>query len=128
MTLFANPAKGGAMPRPHQNLDAWQQAMRLVRMTYLATRSFPTDERFGLITQMRRAAVSIPSNLAEGSARNSKKEMAQFVGIAKGSLSELETQMLISSDLGYLPSQHEVFIQIERVAQLLSGLHRSIAR
>ncbi len=116
------------MPRPHQKLDAWQQAMRLVRMTYQATQLFPRDERFGLINQMRRAAVSIPSNLAEGSARNTKKEMAQFVGVAKGSLSELETQMLISSDLGYLPSQHEVFAQIERVAQLLSGLHRNIVR
>jgi len=116
------------MARPHQNLDAWQQAMQLVRMTYRATQSFPADERFGLTAQMRRAAVSIPSNLAEGSARNTKKEMAQFVGVAKGSLSELETQMLISSDLGYLPVQHEVFAQLERVAQLLSGLHRSIAR
>lgn len=114
------------MARPHQNLDAWQQAMLLVRMTYLATQSFPADERFGLIAQMRRAAVSIPSNLAEGSARNSKKELVQFVGVAKGSLSELETQMLISSDLGYLPAGHAVFAQLERVAQLLSGLHRSI--
>ena len=116
------------MARPHQNLDAWQQAMQLVRMTYRATQSFLADERFGLTTQMRRAAVSIPSNLAEGSARNTKKEMTQFVGVAKGSLSELETQMLISSDLGYLPAQHEIFAQLERVAQLLSGLHRSIAR
>lgn len=116
------------MPRPHQNLDAWQQAMRLVKMTYQVTQSFPRDERFGLISQMRRAAVSIPSNLAEGSARNTKKEMAQFVGVAKGSLSELETQMLISSELGYLAPQHDLFAQLERVAQLLSGLHRSIAR
>lgn len=116
------------MSRPHQNLDAWQQSMKLVKMTYLATQVFPGDERFGLTAQMRRAAVSIPSNLAEGSARNSKKEMMQFVGIAKGSLSELETQMLISSELGYLAPQHEVFGQMERVAQLLSGLHRHIAR
>jgi four helix bundle protein len=116
------------MARPHQKLDVWQQSMRLVRMTYAATQGFPKEEQYGLTAQVRRAAVSIPSNLAEGSARNSKKEMAQFVGIAKGSLSELETQMLIATDLGYLPVQHEVFAQLERVAQLLSGLYRSIAR
>lgn len=100
--------------------------MEWVRIAYRAT--FPADERFGLTAQMRRAAVSIPSNLAEGSARNSKREMARFVGVAKGSPSELETRMLISTDLGYLPSGHAVFAQLERVAQLLSGLHRSIAR
>lgn len=116
------------MARPHQNLDAWQQAMQLVRMIYRATQSLPADERFGLTAQMRRAAVSIPSNLAEGCARNTKKEMAQFVGVAKGSLSELETQMLICSDLGYLALQDDIFAQLERVAQLLSGLHQSIAR
>jgi len=116
------------MVRPHEKLDAWQQSMRLVKMTYLATQAFPADERFGLTAQMRRAAVSVPSNLAEGSARNSKKEMAQFIGIAKGSLSELETQALISAELGFLAPQHEVFSQLERVAQLLSGLYRNIAR
>jgi len=102
--------------------------MQLVKTTYVATQGFPADERFGLTAQMRRAAVSIPSNLAEGAARNSRKEMAQFIGIAKGSLSELETQMLISSELGYLAHDHEAFAQVERVAQLLSGLYRNITR
>lgn len=115
------------MVRPHQNLDAWQQAMRLVKMTYVATQAFPREELYGLTAQMRRAAVSIPSNLAEGAARSTKKEFAQFVSISKGSLSELETQMLIASELGYLSPQHEVFAHLERVGQLLSGFHKSVA-
>lgn len=116
------------MTRPHQNLDAWQQAMRLVKMTYLATQGFPKEELYGLTAQMRRAAVSIPSNLAEGAARTSKKEFAQFVGISKGSLSELETQMLIASELGYLSAEHEIFAHLDRVGKILSGFHKSIAR
>lgn len=67
------------MVRPHQKLDAWQEAMRLVTMTYLVTQSFPKEELYGLSAQMRRAAVSVPSNLAEGAARSTKKEFAHFV-------------------------------------------------
>jgi four helix bundle protein len=76
---------------------------------------------------MRRAAVSIPSNLAEGAARSTKRKFAQFISISKGSLSELETQMLIAADLGYMPAQHEVFAQLDRVGRLLTGFHRKIA-
>lgn len=101
--------------------------MRLVKMTYLVTQSFPKEEMYGLTTQMRRAAVSIPSNLAEGAARSTKKEFAQFVSISKGSLSELETQMLIASELGYLSPEHEIFGHLDRVGKLLSGFHKSVA-
>ena len=114
------------MVRPHQKLDAWQEAIRLVKMTYLITQSFPNEELYGLTAQMRRAAVSIPSNLAEGAARSSKKELAQFISISKGSLSELETQMIIASELGYLPPEHEIFAHLERVGKLLSGFYRSV--
>ena len=100
------------MVRPHQKLDAWQEAIRLVKMTYLITQSFPKEELYGLTAQMRRAAVSIPSNLAEGAARSSKKELAQFISISKGSLSELETQMIIASELGYLSPEHEIFAHL----------------
>jgi four helix bundle protein len=100
--------------------------MRLVKMTYLVTQAFPKEELYGLTAQMRRAAISIPSNLAEGAARSSKKEFSQFISIAKGSLSELETQMLIAAELEYLSLEHEIFTQLERVGQLLSGLHRNI--
>lgn len=100
--------------------------MRLVKMTYLVTQAFPKEELYGLTAQMRRAAVSIPSNLAEGAARSSKKEFAQFISISKGSLSELETQMLIAAELEYLSLEHEIFTLLDRVGQLLSGLHRNV--
>jgi four helix bundle protein len=113
--------------RPHQQLDAWQEAMRLVKMTYLVTQSFPREETYGLSAQMRRAAISVPSNAAEGAARSSKREFGQFLSIARGSLSELETQMLIAVDLGYLPRDSEIFPCLDRVARLLAGLSRSVA-
>ena len=116
------------MTRPHQRLDAWKRAMRLVKATYVITRGFPVEERYGLTAQMRRAAVSIPSNLAEGAGRSSRKEFAQFISISRGSLSELETQMIIAAELGYLSPRHEEFANLERLGQLLTGLHRSMLR
>ena len=116
------------MTRPHYKLEAWKSAMALVSSIYQITRSFPKEELYGLTSQMRRAAVSIPSNLAEGAARTGQKEFAQFLSIAKGSLSELETQLLISADLGYLDQKHEIFKKAERVSTLLSGLHRSLSK
>lgn len=116
------------MTRPHYNLEAWKSSMALVKSIYEATRTFPREEIYGLTAQMRRAAVSIPSNLAEGAARTGAKEFAQFLSIAKGSLSELETQLLISAELGYLDPKHGVFQLVEEVSRLLSGLHRSITK
>jgi len=115
------------MARPHENLEAWREAMRLVKTIYATTQSFPKDELFGLVSQMRRSAVSVPSNLAEGAARSSRKEFAQFLNVAKGSLSELETQLLISAELGYMPRAHDVFQLAEHVARLLTGLHKKVA-
>jgi four helix bundle protein len=112
------------MARPHENLHAWKEAMRLVRIIYALTKDFPKEETYGLAAQMRRAAVSVPSNLAEGAARSSRKEFSQFLRVAKGSLSELETQLLISVDLGYLVRGDGVFDLTEHVAKLLAGLHR----
>lgn len=116
------------MVRPHYNLAAWKTAMVLVKSVYEATRTFPQEEIYGLTAQMRRAAVSIPSNLAEGAARTGRKEFAQFLSIAKGSLSELETQLLISVELGYLDPRNSIFQLIEEVSRLLSGLHRNITQ
>jgi four helix bundle protein len=110
--------------RPHYRLEAWKEAMALVKMVYTATQSFPKDELYGLTNQMRRAAVSIPSNIAEGAARSSKKEFVQFLSIARGSLSELETQLLISTDLGYLDGKHDVFAKIDRLSRLITGLQK----
>ncbi|MFN7085195.1 MAG: four helix bundle protein [Burkholderiales bacterium] len=112
------------MGRPHYDLAAWQETMRLARATYEITRSFPKEEIYGLSAQMRRAAVSVPSNIAEGAARTGRKEFAQFLGIAKGSLSELETQLLLAADLGYVTRDNEAFGLAERVARLLTGLHK----
>ena len=114
------------MARPHESLDAWRHAMRLVKAVYLITRTFPREEMYGLASQMRRAAVSVPSNLAEGAARSTRKEFAQFIRISMGSLSELETQTLIASELSYVPPHHEIFSHLERVAQLLYGLQRNV--
>ena len=101
--------------------------MLAVKATYLITQAFPPEERYGLTAQMRRAAVSIPSNLAEGAAR-SRKEFAHFISISRGSLSELETQTIIAAELGYLSPRHEQFANLERLRQVLTGLHRSLAR
>ena len=100
--------------------------MALVQDVYVLTRDFPREEMYGLTSQMRRAAVSIPSNLAEGAARNGAREFVQFLGVAKGSLSELETQLLISSELGYLSPGHGIFEVVEEVSRLIAGLQKSV--
>ena len=86
----------------HRKLLAWQEAMSLVEAVYRDTAVLPPDERFGLVAQVRRAAVSVPSNIAEGTARHSRRELRQFVSIACGSISELETQLELAVRLGYL--------------------------
>ena len=98
--------------KTHKDLDAWKNSMELCKEIYWVTANFPSEEKFGLITQMRRAAVSIPSNIAEGAARNHKKEFIQFLYMAIGSLSELETQIIISQELDYLkPEQTDILNQ-----------------
>ncbi len=104
------------MLRPrHYDLEIWQDAMRLVRETYGVTGKLPSDERFGLVTQMRRCAVSIPSNIAEGAARGSKAELVRFLMIARGSLLELDTQLRICEDLGFLDDHKSLQHRIERL-------------
>ncbi len=88
--------------KTHRDLDAWKNAIALVTDVYKITKYFPSDEKYGLTSQIRRAAVSIPSNIAEGAGRNHDKEFIQFLYIALGSLSELETQMIISCNLDYI--------------------------
>jgi four helix bundle protein len=84
------------MEKPHKKLDVWEQSMKTVRTVYEITNKFPADEKFGLISQMRRSAISIPCNIAEGAARQGKKEFKNFLSMAQGSLSELDTQFEIS--------------------------------
>lgn len=110
--------------RPHERLDAWQQGTLLVKAIYGLSAGFPAEERFGLTQQMRRAAVSIPSNLAEGSARNGAREYAHFISVARGSLAELTTQIQIARMLGYLDDTTEILTLTDHVGRLLTGLHR----
>lgn len=110
----------------HQKLLAWQESMNLVEMVYRDTKSLPRHEVFGLTAQLRRAAISVPSNIAEGAARNSSGELAQFLGIANGSMAELETQLELAVRLGYMSGREKTFEQLSRVGQLLVALRKSI--
>lgn len=114
--------------RDFRDLTVWQKAHKLALAVYSHTAGFPKDERFGLTAQVRRAAVSVASNIAEGRGRNSDRDFARFLSIAAGSLSEVECQLLIACDLGYEISlgtalaATDVFEQIREVRKLLSGL------
>jgi four helix bundle protein len=110
--------------RGYRDLRAWKQAMGLVTEIYRVTRTFPKEELYGLVSQLRRAAVSIPSNLAEGHGRNSRNEFRQFIGQARGSLSEVETQLEIAKNLGYVGSDvaDALMEQTEAVGKMLTGL------
>ena len=114
------------MKQHFKDLIVWQKAMSLVTAIYRATAPFPKDEQFGLTSQMRRAAVSVPSNIAEGQGRLTKGEFRQFLGHAKGSLTELETQVLIAQNLTYLKDPEPLLEQLNEVARLLNGLLNSL--
>ena len=105
----------------HKDLEAWKKSMDLVVSVYQITKLFPDSEKFGLTSQMRRAAVSIPSNIAEGAARKGNKELIQFLHIAIGSLSELETQYLIAIRLEFIKKEEVLELQMIEVKKLLIG-------
>jgi len=113
--------------RGHKELIVWQKAMEMVTEIYRLTRNFPKEEMYGLVSQMRRAAVSIPSNIAEGQGRQSKGEFRQFLGIARGSYAELETQIEIAKNLGFLTIPNPIDDQLAEVGRLLNGLIKSLA-
>ena len=102
--------------------------MALVKMIYTATSTFPKSEMYGLTSQMRRASVSIPSNIAEGAARTGTKEFLQFLSISRGSLSELETQVLIAKNLDYIKNEGEILKQIDKLFGLIGGLMNSLRK
>ena len=108
--------------RKHQQLRVWQEAMDLVVSIYSMTSSFPTSERYGLSSQMQRAAVSVPSNIAEGAARGSKPDFLRFLYIARGSLSELETQCQIALRLEYASDISSIEPAINSIFSQLGGL------
>jgi four helix bundle protein len=118
------------MGMSYRDLVVWQKAMTLVTDTYRATSKFPKDEQFGLTSQLRRCSVSIPSNIAEGQGRLSEKEFRYFLGQARGSLMELETQFQIAQNLGYSePSEARLLLQsCAEVGRILNGLIASICK
>lgn len=113
----------------YKDLLVWQRALELVTMVYKATSKFPKEETYTLTSQVRRAAISIPSNIAEGSARNTSKSFLYFLDIAVGSLRELETQLIISVNLEYLNEEEfsDLDAKLNEVGKMMSGLKRSIA-
>ena len=115
--------------RPHKNLVTWQKAVELVTEIYRMTEGFPKKEEFGIIAKMRRAAISVPSNIAEGLTRKTKKDKLHFLNIAQASLSEIDTQIEISLRLGYVSQQvyEHAEVSLIEVEKLLSGLARSIS-
>lgn len=105
----------------HKDLDVWNLGIKLVEEVYKCTKDFPKEELYGLTSQIRRSAISIPSNIAEGYARSGNKELIQFLYIALGSLSELETQMIISTNLEYIHDR-KILDDIELVRRKLLNL------
>ncbi|MGH8492795.1 MAG: four helix bundle protein [Moraxellaceae bacterium] len=116
------------MRRSHKDLMVWQESMQLAQLVYQLTARFPADERFGLVSQMRRAAVSVPSNIAEGAARQHTKELVQFLRVASGSLAELDTQTELAISLGFLQEDMNLGRRIERVTALVLALAQSLKR
>ena len=110
----------------HRDLLAWQEAMKLVAAVYRETAAYPKEELYGLVVQTRRAAVSVPSNIAEGAGRNSTRELVQFLGVASGSLSELETELELGSMLNHLAANTSILNQVHRVGRLLRALRASL--
>ena len=111
-----------------KDLIAWQKAMQVTSLIYQVTDKFPAEEKFGLVSQMRRAAVSIPSNIAEGQARHTTGEFIQFISHAEGSVAELETQLLLSINLGFLKADATapVLSLLDEVRRMLNALRRSL--
>ena len=106
----------------YKKLIVWQKAMELVRLVYRLSKVFPADERYALTDQLRRAAVSIPSNIAEGCGRTSRKDYAHFLSIARGSLYETMTQLQIAQDLGYIEISEDLKVLSDDVGKILTTL------
>jgi len=111
-----------------EDLLVWQQGRRLVKEVYLLTKILPAEEKFGLISQMRRAAVSVPLNIAEGHSRNSRKEYLHFLSISVGSLAELKTLFILCVDLEYLSPEKIISVQdlLDKTVKMIRNLQRKL--
>ena len=118
------------MPRTHKDLDVWKNSISFVTSIYRVTKFFPKEELYGLVSQIRRASVSISSNIAEGAVRKGKKEFIQFLYIALSSAAEVETQLIISKNLDYINvTEYEKLItELNSISRMIQGLIKSISR
>jgi four helix bundle protein len=116
-------------PQSYRDLVVWQKGIELAKMLYALTTSFPSEEKFGLISQIRRAAVSVPSNIAEGQARHTTGEFIQFISHAEGSAAELDTQLCLSVELGLLGADRAApgFALIDEIRRMLNSLRRRLS-
>ena len=114
------------MRRGHRELRAWQEAVALVETIYRLTSTFPKDEQFGLTSQMRRAATSVPANIAEGAARSGTRELLHFLSIASGSLSELDTHLEVAKRLGFIRDTKDAQDKIDQASALVLALAKSL--
>jgi four helix bundle protein len=114
--------------RNFKNLEVWKNGIQIVKQVYKLSQSFPAEEKFGLISQITRASVSIPSNIAEGCSRNSEIEFKRFLEIAMGSLFEVQTQLIIANELQFLKSEYvlEVNLLIEQQGRMINSLINKI--
>lgn len=118
----------------HHKLKIWNQSIQMVTKIYKLTKTFPNHELYGLTSQIRRSAISIPSNVAEGAARSSTKEYINFLSIAQGSCSELETQLIIAKNLGYGSNKQffdnidPILEELNEISMMITGLKKSLHR
>jgi four helix bundle protein len=116
--------------RNFKDLIIWQRGIELVKLVYTITNSFPSDEKYGIVSQMRRSAVSVPSNIAEGFMRRHNKEYRQFLYIALGSLAELETQVILSSELNFIKTEqnNDILSVITELNKMTTGLIKCLIK
>jgi four helix bundle protein len=112
--------------KAHHKLKVWQRSIDFVIEIYKLTEEFPKSELYGLTSQMRRAAVSIASNISEGAGRNSRKEFKQFLSISQGSVAELETQLIIAEKLGYCSDINSLFSELDEISKMIIGLIKTL--
>jgi four helix bundle protein len=116
--------------RPHENLDVWKKSVDFVVAVYRATERFPKEEKFGLTSQLRRAAVSIPANIAEGAGRRSDREFAHFLSNSQGSASEVDTELLIAHRLEFFGNDefNDLRASLDEIGRMLTGLSQHVRR
>ena len=116
------------MPRTHKDLDVWKKSINFVTSIYKTTKMFPKEELYGLTSQIRRASVSIPSNIAEGAVRKGRREFEQFLYISLSSAAEVDTQLIISKNLGFIDEQEFSVLtsELDSISKMIQGLIKSL--